>query len=71
VWFASVYASSRERLIAVQGDMIRKRRNIIGCIYLSEGDLMVFLLNKVSGLQQVRRSSCPLALESSPHLPLL
>ena len=29
VWFASVYASFRERLIAIQGDMIRKGKNII------------------------------------------
>ena len=34
VWFASVYASFRERLTAIQGDMIRKRRDIIGCILL-------------------------------------
>jgi len=29
VWFASIYASFRERLIAIQGDRIRKRKNII------------------------------------------
>ena len=29
VWFASIYASFRERLIAIQGGMIRKRWNII------------------------------------------
>ena len=34
VRFASVYASFREKLIAVQGDMIRKRRDIIGCVLL-------------------------------------
>ena len=30
VWFASIYASFRERLIVIQGDLIWKRRNIIG-----------------------------------------
>ena len=36
VWFSSVYASLREKLIAVQEGMIRKRRNIIRCIDLPE-----------------------------------
>ena len=39
VWFASVYVSFRERLIVVWGDMIWKRRNIIGCILLIDGVL--------------------------------
>ena len=32
VWFASICASFRERLIVVQRDMVWKRRNIIECI---------------------------------------
>ena len=68
VWFSSIYASLREKLIAVQEGMIRKRRNVIRCIDLPEGDLMVFHVN--SSLQQVHRNSCPLLLESqSPSLP--
>ena len=47
MWFASVYASFRERLIVIQGNMIRKRKNIIyDAFYLSEGELMGFHLNK-------------------------
>ena len=47
VWFASIYASFRERLIVIQGNMIRKRKNIIyDAFYLSEGELMGFHLNK-------------------------
>ena len=52
--------------------MIRMRRNIIGCIYLSEGDLMVFLLNKESEVFKKFTGIVVLWLWSlSPHLPLL
>ena len=37
VWFASVYASFRERSIAIQEDMVRKRKNIRWCILLIWG----------------------------------
>ena len=71
VWFASVYASFRERLIAIQGDMIRNRKNIIWCIftYLRES-WWGSAWTRVWDLQQVHRNSCPLILESqSPSSP--
>ena len=59
----------RERLIAGQGGMIRKRRGFTGRIHFSEGGWMVFRLNKSLSLQQAHRNSWPLALGSQSPSP--